>query len=166
MNLYLYLPSTSAHPPGVLKGLIYGNLQRYWNQNTYKEDFINISALFAERLVNHCYKLESLYPLFIDAAKLIDSKRDKSLITNPPSTELGPREIRQTLYIHTEYHPRSLSRRLIRILYDTYLKEKSGFNKMIVCYSRPRNLRDKLIHTVLPNIPGRNPSNVLSTLKN
>jgi hypothetical protein len=52
-NLHLYTPSMSAHPPGCLKGTIFGNLIRYWNQtatalitnhssklfqNTYKQE--------------------------------------------------------------------------------------------------------------------------------
>ena len=30
MNLFLYIPPTSAHPPGVLKSIVLGNLQRFW----------------------------------------------------------------------------------------------------------------------------------------
>jgi hypothetical protein len=26
MNLYLYIPPASAHPPGMLKSIVYGNL--------------------------------------------------------------------------------------------------------------------------------------------
>jgi hypothetical protein len=34
MNLFLYIPPHSAHPAGVLKSIIYGNLRRYWIQNS------------------------------------------------------------------------------------------------------------------------------------
>jgi hypothetical protein len=30
MNLFLYIPPTSAHAPGMLKSIVYGNLQRFW----------------------------------------------------------------------------------------------------------------------------------------
>ncbi len=33
MNLYLYIPPSSAHPPSCFKGLIAGELRRYWLQN-------------------------------------------------------------------------------------------------------------------------------------
>jgi hypothetical protein len=39
MNLYLYLPPNSAHPPGVLRSTVYGCLRRYWFQNSRVADF-------------------------------------------------------------------------------------------------------------------------------
>jgi hypothetical protein len=40
MNLFLYIPLLSAHPPSCFKGLIAGELRRYWLQNSPK-DFQN-----------------------------------------------------------------------------------------------------------------------------
>jgi hypothetical protein len=39
INLYLYIPTSSVHPPSCFKGLICGELRRYWLQNT-PENFI------------------------------------------------------------------------------------------------------------------------------
>ena len=55
-NLHLYIPPTSAHPQGVLKSLIYGNLHRYWKQNTYVAGFVDIAEQFASRLIERGYK--------------------------------------------------------------------------------------------------------------
>ena len=41
MNVFLYIPSNSAHPPGMIKSLIFGLLQTYYYQNTYKKDFLH-----------------------------------------------------------------------------------------------------------------------------
>ena len=40
MNLFLYIPSNSAHPPGLLKSLIFGLLLTYFNQNKDTNDFL------------------------------------------------------------------------------------------------------------------------------
>ena len=39
MNLYLYLHNASAHPPGVMKGVMFGEVKRYKMQNTRRADF-------------------------------------------------------------------------------------------------------------------------------
>ena len=52
MNLYLYIPPHSAHPASCLKGLIYGVLLRYWEQNTDHEDFVKLAGLLFRRLLD------------------------------------------------------------------------------------------------------------------
>jgi hypothetical protein len=39
LNLYLYIPTTSAHPTNCFKGLIAGEIIRYWTQNTFYQDY-------------------------------------------------------------------------------------------------------------------------------
>jgi len=55
LNLYLYIPPKSAHPPSCLKGLISGELRRYWFQNS-PEDFKKILIKFMEQLVNRGHR--------------------------------------------------------------------------------------------------------------
>jgi hypothetical protein len=47
MNLYLYIPPLSAHPPSCFKGLIAGEIRRYWLQNS-PEDFKTIRQSLLE----------------------------------------------------------------------------------------------------------------------
>ena len=42
MNLYLYLPPHSTHPPGITQSLIYNLIRKYWIQNSQKHNFIKI----------------------------------------------------------------------------------------------------------------------------
>jgi len=71
MNLYLYIPPSSAHTPSCFKGLIAGELRRYWLQNN-PADFQNILVNFITRLLAWGHKLEYIAPIFRNAAVLLD----------------------------------------------------------------------------------------------
>jgi len=75
MNLYSYIPPISAHPLGRFKGLIMGELLRYWRQNSDPKDFIKITSLFFQRLLNQGHFIEHITPLFHTAALLIDNNK-------------------------------------------------------------------------------------------
>jgi hypothetical protein len=71
MNLYLYIPLLSAHPPSCLKGLITGELRRFWLQNNHS-NFQRILVKFIERLTERGHTIESLIPISEQAALLLD----------------------------------------------------------------------------------------------
>jgi hypothetical protein len=131
LNLYLYIPPLLAHPPSCLKGLIAGEMHRYWIQNS-PEEFQNILTKFIERLLNRGHTLEGLAPIIQQAASSLDYNNTQ--LTNNPQTNDN------TLYIHRVYHPNGLQRSDIRQLYDDILKPPLSFEKMTVAISRPTNL--------------------------
>jgi hypothetical protein len=45
MNLYLYIPPLSAHPSGMIKGLIYSAIRRYKRQNIDRKDYVDMVRL-------------------------------------------------------------------------------------------------------------------------
>ena len=45
MNLYLYLPPTSAHPLNVIRGMICGMLRKYDEKNSHRKHNIKMSVL-------------------------------------------------------------------------------------------------------------------------
>ena len=45
MNLYLYLPPTSAHRLSVIHGMIYGMLIKYDEQNSHQKHYIEMTML-------------------------------------------------------------------------------------------------------------------------
>ena len=51
MNLHLYIPPSSKHPPSRIKGTIYSLVQRYFKQNTHQEDFAYFVGLLYYRLL-------------------------------------------------------------------------------------------------------------------
>jgi len=150
-NLHLYIPPNSAHPPGVLKSIIYGNLRRYWLQNTDVTDYINIAQQFASRLCARGYDRNKIMELFIQAAQHIDNTASKKL----------PRDNSSTIYLHWTWHPRDISKSKLRLLFNKTLKEKCGFKHLIIAYSRPKNLRDCLMKTQLSEPEGNRVSSLL-----
>jgi hypothetical protein len=97
MNLYLYIPPFSAHPPSCFKGLITGELRRYWLQNN-PINFQNILMKFIQRLVDRGHTLENLVPIITQAAQTLEMHN----VTNNDSQKPN------TLYIHWQHHPYGL----------------------------------------------------------
>jgi hypothetical protein len=72
MNLYLYIPPLSAHPPSCLKGLIAGEMHCHWLQNSpekYKSMLLN----YIECLLDRGHTLANLTPTLTQAAQALDN---------------------------------------------------------------------------------------------
>jgi hypothetical protein len=149
-NLHLYILPASAHPPGVFKSLIYGNPHCYWKQNTYVTNYIEIAKQFAKCLIARGYKKENIQNIFLKAAHKFDKIIEKKANRDG-----------NMLYLHGEYHPSDISKSKLCLLYNKTLQTCSDFNNLIICYSRPKNLRDSLMQTKLCEPEGMRISNLL-----
>ena len=162
MNLFLYIPPHSAHPPGLMKSLVFGLLLTYYKQNTHPTDFLNISLLLFQRLINRGHNHDVLTDLFTSAIEKIENKEKdpfkENLATSPPTDN--------RIFFHTPFHPKDISRQQIRNIYESTCKSNTGnsnlkcvlnpktkehmfINKMTVAYSRPKNLRGYLVPSAL-----------------
>jgi hypothetical protein len=133
MNLYLYTPPSSSHPPSFLKGLISGELRHYFLQNN-RIDFQNILAKFINRLVSRGHTIDNLKPLLLQSASALDHH------TLTPATTENP----STLFLHWTYHLNGLQGQDLRKAFDTTVKNALPYDKMQVVVARPKNLRDVL----------------------
>lgn len=160
MNLYLYIPPKSAHPPGVFKSLVFGRLQQYRKQNTYTSDYVDVTRRFAKRLVKRGYSLDSVREMFEEAAARIDDieRRGGKSVSE---TTASPSD---TLFFHWEYHPHGISRQFIRNAYKEHCEGHDGFDRMIVAYHRPKNIRDSVMRARLSDVEGSRASDVYSKL--
>ena len=70
LNLYLYISPSSAHPPGVLTGLVLGNCHRIFTLCSDPGDTKSHLQQFYRRLRKRGYKPSNLLPLFQRAAHL------------------------------------------------------------------------------------------------
>ena len=192
MNLFLYIPAHSAHPPGLLKSLIYGLIGTYARQNSNKSDYLNMIQLLWNRLIDRGYTPEKLLSIFEDATTKIKKKQDdniKKTIENTRncvenSTNLiiaKPDDKPNQVFFHLQYHPRGISRNKIQAMYqeicatpdsdtgqsfkgtDTVLGGTFEIDKLTVAYSRAQNLRDILNPTTMEEFEGKEVSTFIAS---
>lgn len=159
MNLYLYIPPTSAHPAGVLRSLIFGRLRSYWNQNTYRSDFLNMTKLLVQRLMARGYSKATIMPTFLEAIDRLENGQQNTVVANHATVEHTTED--KQIFFHLPFHPRGIQRNTIRRLFNETLAPTLTDRRLTVAVSRPRNIRDRLSKTVLKDLPGHNPSNLL-----
>ena len=143
MNLYLYIPPSSAHPAGMIKGLIYSAIRRYKRQNTDRKDFVEMVRLLYQRLWDCGWEKQQLYELFIDAVNTIN----KGMINNNKHIQED-----ETSFIHCQYHPDGITRRELQHTFESTcseLQQQMKINKLTVAFSRPKNIRYHLAQSKL-----------------
>jgi hypothetical protein len=69
MSLHLHTLPNSAHPEGLVRGLMFGRLRACWHQNTNKHNFVKMAQLLAKRLFERGCSKKLLTPLFIEATE-------------------------------------------------------------------------------------------------
>jgi hypothetical protein len=158
-NLHLYIPAASAHPEAFFQGTVMGNVIRYWKQNMSITVFGQLLTQFAERLCCLGHETRTVTEGIEKATKYID----EGLLSCLNSTKVSTTN-KRTLFLHWQYHPNDITRQELRRLYDETLAGKDGFDKMTICYSRPRNLREALTKTSLSEPEGERVSDLINSL--
>ena len=151
LNLYLYLPQHSCHPPGVLKSLIHGMMLRCFRLSSSADTAQADVKRLLVRLVARGYSPTLVNTLMRQAfASLNFARQALAPSTAPTSTKAS------ALFLHVPYHPRDPSSREIQRLFVDILARPAGEpplsalwnrhgyafgdTRLIVAYSRPRNL--------------------------
>ena len=140
LNLHLYVPASSSHPPGILKGIVYGRVLKFWKQNSLWKDFADMCQKLFFDLQARGYAASTLVELFTE------------VITRIRSDALKPPAPRQ-LFLKIPYDPYGPSRKeimkLVGLDSDVFqqMLEYVSKDKVTICYQRPRNLRDILAPT-------------------
>jgi hypothetical protein len=161
MNLYLYLPPGSAHPKNMLYSLVFGRLRAYRLRNTDTKDFIEMAKLLARRLVARGYSLETLKPVFARAnARLLASDPRLQQTRTPVNNDDTSKK---PIIFHLQHHPRGISRQQVRTAYADTLGNLLPDRRLLIAVSRPKNIKDRVCSTILPDIAGENPSDHITT---
>ena len=156
LNLHLYIPPASAHPPGLLPGIVFGTLFRIQTLCSSQEDRDTKTKAFFRRLIVRGYQADQIKPLFYKAIA-----RAK--------TYTGPAErnnngiSRDLMIFHLRYHPQDPPSYKIQQAWRDFVSEprykpklenlknpktkrKLGPQRLILAYSRPMNLGNLLTH--------------------
>ena len=162
MSLFLYIPGHSAHPPGILKSMVYGLMKTYLQQNTHRKDAMHAIRLLFNRLLARGHSHENLRLVFNDAAakltKVISNKKVNEI--RKAKSQLSSKKV----FFHLPLHPHDISRKEIQRIYsDTCESTHASFHEIynsankatmkvpgiVIAYSRPKNIRDVLTPSTL-----------------
>jgi hypothetical protein len=127
-------------PPSCLKGLIAGELRRYWLQNN-PDDFKEILTNFIRRLLLRGHTINNISPILLNATALLEKKHH----VNKTQPTIGE----DTLFIHRVFHPHGISQSNICNLHNKILQPHLDFDRMTVAMACPANLQDILAKAAL-----------------
>ena len=168
MNLYHYIPPHSAHLPGVLTGLVSGNILRIHSFCSEQDDInLHIKHFYARLLVRG-YQRNLLIPAFtkgiIGARAFIKRGSVRRCKTGKEEDNKGQ------VFFHLTYHPRDPTSRSLQrqwrqhLLHPPWepplwrLKNKNkipiGIRSMCVAYSRPKNLGNIFTYRKIDRLDG------------
>ena len=135
LNLYLYMPFSSAHSPFILRGLIFGLLKKYRRQHSNHKEFIILANNLMKRLHARGYHPSTL-------------KRTLDLLTKPKICRKKV-HMNRSLVFSLEFNPNGPSNKEIRDILKldhlTQMLAPLGFGDNItIGLRRARNLREIL----------------------
>jgi hypothetical protein len=152
-NLHLYLPPRSAHPPGMLFGVIAGNIYRARSLCSDKLDADEKIRAFWRHLLARGYSASSLRPLFDKALNSVVPFLDRP----PPAISVQDSE--RLWLFKVRYHPQDPPSSAIRQAWEATVASPPlskplhqvdvsfktlGHRRFLVCYNRPPNLGNLL----------------------
>lgn len=173
LNLYLYLPPHSCHPPGVVKSLVVGRIQQIYRLTTRPEDRRRLVSQLFLRLQARGYSRPWIAPIFASALRAIASAPGPS----PASSATPAAPLETPFYLHVQFHPRDATSRTIQRAFRSTMLHPTGepalpdlrnrrnaplnVSRLVVAYHRPRNLGNLLSPRRLRELPGATVSDIL-----
>lgn len=151
-NLHLYIPPHSAHPPGLLTGIVHGTVHRIKTLCSDETDQRKLLQTFFNNLRSRGYSPTQLTPIFRKALK------PKIAVDRNSKKE-------NKLFLHVRYHPDATTARNLHKAWSTCvdgpqwkkalskIKNRKGkpigTQRLVVAYSRNPNLGNLLSYRKL-----------------
>ena len=161
LNLHLYILPHSAHPPGLLPGIVHSTLFRIFTLCSDQNDQIIWTKVFFKRLQARGYKSNQIKPLFLKAIAHAKNYSGPSATKNNDHT---------AVIFHLPFHPNDPPSHKIQETWRNSVaspryhmplpdmrnpksKEKCNIQRMIIAYRRPMNIGNLLSHRNLNTNP-------------
>ena len=161
LNLHLYIPPHSAHPPGLLPGIVHSTLFRIFTLCSDHDDRVLRTRVFFKRLQARGYKSDQIKSLFY---KAITRAKQYSGPTN------STRNDHTSVIFHLPFHPNDPPSYKIQQAWRDNIaspryhmplpnmrnpktREKCNIERMIIAYRRPMNTGNLLSHRNLNTNP-------------
>jgi hypothetical protein len=116
LNIYQYLTPTSAHPPGVVTGLVYGSIFRLYTLCSDPTDITSKLKLFYHRLRVRGWQASVLDPLFHDGICAAMKRLDCPTVT-PDNRDKASKS---DLFFHIKYNPLDPASRVIHETWQSH----------------------------------------------
>ena len=155
-NLHLFIPFKSCHPPGLLKGMVYGMIHRINKLCSKELDRKRRYSDYYKALLRRGYDKETIMPIFHLA------------INGNRNIEKVPRKSR--VFFHVKYHPKNMKPSTIQRLWKqtiatppgetelsnlrNYFGRPTEISTLVVAHSRSPNLGNLLSYRKLKDDDG------------
>ena len=177
LALQLYIPPHSCHPPGVITGLIIGNVLWIFCLCSKPQDTTKELCSFFNAILDRGYQYTSIQPIFEWA---IDNATSYLTHTNEYREQLKQKKCRishRRIFLHLPYHPNNPSSHTIQHLWHQTVFQSPGalpinhltnsdgelipIDQMVIAYSRAPNIGNLLSYCKLCQCSGPKVSSFL-----
>ena len=160
LALHLYIPPHSCHPPGVIIGIVMGNVLRIFQLCSREADIENHLCKFFARLLDRGYQSKKMIPLFDRAICNAKTYLSRSDAYRKHLKEIKKAANKRRIFLHLPFHPDNPPARVLQQLWREYVFSPQGelklnqltnrqgelvpIDSMVLAYSRAPNIGNKL----------------------
>ena len=126
LALYQYIPPNSCHPPGVLTGLVFGQILRIYQLCSHSKDIDKELSLFHTRLLARGYISKKLLPIFEKGINNAISYLSQTPEQRNAIKKAKVGKSNERIFLHIPYHPQNPSSGSIQSLWRNLVLSPPG----------------------------------------
>ena len=178
LALYQYIPPNSCHPPGVLTGLIFGQILRIYQLCSRSKDIDKELSLFHKRLLNRGYATNQLIPFFEKGINNAISYLSQTQEQRDAFKKAKVGKSDERIFLHIPYHPQNPSSGFVQNIWRNLVLSPPGkenlnqltnweghhvpIKRLIIAYHRNPNLANLNSYRKLSLRTGLKPSTFIT----